>query len=32
MANKGFSSNKKINDDKCIIDFRNNYYKDDFND
>lgn len=32
MANKGFPCNKKISEDKCIIDFRKNIYKDDFND
>ena len=32
MANKGFPCNKKISDDKCIIDFRKNIFKDDFND
>lgn len=32
MANKGFPANKKINEDKCIIDFRKNIYRDDFND
>lgn len=32
FVNKRFPDNQKINDDKCLKDFKKNIYKDDFND